>query len=581
MKKRIRGLSLLLLAISALWPIAASYADVKDDIDFALGLAKRKYFDMAREVRDSIEKNPAATVAEKAELQMVSAQILRLEAEADPDPEKREKLLEDAIGQLEKFIAGAQGSVQRITEARFTVGDLLTQRGRILTDRYQRETDPTQKAKFRQDAETRFKKAEDYFQKMIEYYEKLADEQGVAINDDVNLMEARRLLPTCKYFHSLLYGRGTPEQKKLLSEDPQVFPKGAVALFVEFIESYEGSLSAYEVSIYLGLCFLELGKLEESDIWFDHVTELKEEIEGVAEQHREMIWDVVFRAYYLKAKGLRGNGKHAAAVDTVNKMLATKKGAEKYDIVLAAMMEMAESLLVLRQADKAVETAMKVAASNSPVKNMAIEFVSKNSGGVEISPKGLLEMMRNSRAKKEYSKVIRQGRALLAVVARDNVEFVPEAYMAMGDSYFRLGRFHEAAFAFARVYEDFPTYADASKAAYGAVGAWNEISGITKNADDKRTYLDAVKVLDSKYGSTPEAKNAPYLMGRADELEGKFLDAAKNFERVPKEAGMYEEAFARLGYCFFKHASATYEASKKEKDETKKKTLADEALKTL
>ncbi len=564
-------------------------AKPKDDIEFALGLAKRRYFDMAEHVCEQVRKNPAATESDKAELQMVSGNILRLQADAENNPEKREQLLERAIRQFETFINGAAGSDERKTEARFTVGELLTQRGRVLGEKYRQETDPAAKANAREMADSRFKKAEEYFQKMIDFYLELADKKGVAIDDDINLMEARRLLPTCKYYHALLYERGSAEHKKLLSSDPAAMPKGAVALFLEFIESYEGMLSAYDSGIVLGLCYLELRNFEDADIWFNYATNLRDglkDAENISEQMKKAGWDIVYRGYYMKANGFREMGKFETVVNSVQDMRDSCPDALKYLFGKAALLEAAKAYVSLRQYEKAREVAEEILQNEpGPLINDVTRVIDEVArSGVGVSAKGLKQTMDKSYGEKRWQETVRRARTLLNALKKGDTDYstyAPEAYMAMGKSYFSQGRPLEAATAFARVYEDFPSHDQAPEAAFRAVVALNDIAATTKHPEDKKMYRTMLDLLDTKYPGKPQQKNVPYLKGREFEAEGKYLEAADNYARVEKEASMYEEAFARIGYCYYRHATKLYDDARKEKDETRKNGMVDECKKVF
>lgn len=548
-------------------------ADPKDDIEFALGLARRGYFEMAEQICEKVRKDPAATESDKAELQLVSGNILRLQAAAEGNAEKREQLLERAIQQFETFINGVAGSEERKMEARFTVGELLMQRGRVLGEKYKQETDPAARSRTREAATSRFKKAEEYLQKMIEFTVKEAERKKIPIEDDLDLMEARRLLPLCKYYHSLLYERGSAEHKKLLSGN-----EGAIQLLLEFVKSYEGLPSAYDAGIVLGLCYLEQSSFDDADTWFSYATDLKDslkEAEGISEQMKKIGWDIVYRGYYAKCKGFREVGKPDIAIKSYQELYESCPDMMKHLYGKAAALEGARAYLSLRQFEKAREIAEEVLASDpGPLAASATEIVDEvTRAGVGVSTRSLKQTMDKSYDERKWQETIRRARTLLNAVKKGDPDydvFVPAAYMAMGKSYYFQGRPLEAAAAFARLYEDFPTHPQAPEAAFKAVVALNDVASITKHPADRRAYRDILDVLDSRYRGHPHQKNVPYLQGREFELEGKYLEAADNYARVEETASMYEEAFARVGFCYYKHATGLFDAAKKEKDETKK-----------
>ncbi|MBI3271931.1 MAG: hypothetical protein HYZ53_23260 [Planctomycetes bacterium] len=566
------ALPALLLPLLYAPPVAAEGA-VDKEIDFARGLGRRQYFDWAEEVCLAIEKT--ATGPDKASVQLVRAEIIKGQAAGETDLKKKIEGIAKAIQALESFLS-SNPNHPLAEEAKFDIGDLYLQKGLFVITELKNPESAPKAGDLRKEGQDAFKQAKSYIEKMISQIRERMDKPDEKKNEEKNtvaLVTARyNLLKTCYYF-GMLYDAGSSERKDYHTK--------AKTHYMDFSFDYQDRIYYYIASIIGGLVYKELGEDKMAIGIFDAGIALRDSY--FDEKTRGYVLDdtaieILRDAFTTKTQAMIDMKDGKATVATVEEFFKTF-GPEWKKKPLGWYMDekKAEGYALLGDNKAAMDLVAEVLdkTKDGPEKihNDASALITKLGGSIEISADRLLQGAEGLAARgKEDEAIVEYRRVLLALKTKtdpESLKLTQRTWYRMAVAFDKLDRTYEAASIYQRIYTTWPDAAQnpyASKACLGTARSFTSMLASGDNAFDQEQYKKALKDLSEKYVSTEEGKMAPVLLGEKLSKEGKFVEAADQFARVPSNVGAYYvQCLFQVGYCWYQEGRRLW-TDKKESD---------------
>ena len=235
--------------LAALVVFAAMCADNpalagKKDYEFARGLLKRKWYDMAEKVfRELKDKGENDDLRRKGVLGCI--EVLKKRAEDEPDPETKKKLFNEAIKRYKDFLAGSAD-----INAQFNLAELLKTKGKEFIDLAREQEDAKEKADLQKEAQEAFIEAVDLIKGFVDKMQEIVKKKG-GIDELSN--EEKDQLQRGSFYHAELYYEMAKIYEGSLDKKMEFLNK-AIFLFEEFLWDWEGYVSAFHAYVNKGLC---------------------------------------------------------------------------------------------------------------------------------------------------------------------------------------------------------------------------------------------------------------------------------------------------------------------------------------
>lgn len=549
--------------------LIALSAHGEDDLSYARSLAERGYFDLAHEVCERIRTNPAAPADQKEALDVTLADILRRQAAAAKDPlESRDAVLESAAQLAERFAVNRPAS-PLAAEARLLAAEILRDRGRLWA----------QAAEGRREAAAR---AVAHFRAAEERLLALSSDRKAAgaPKDDSSYLRACYHLPLVRFDRALLTPPG-PERDALLAE--------VVKGMDEFRWAFDGFAAAYDLAIAEGLAAAELRAYAKAVEALDSTIALMD-----TEQIDETTRPLIFRAFWVKAKVLAAiedeelgrkwwpvacdAADRAEALAASAKELARRKvvphaaffdDAESRRFRMHAAVEKARALAKMGEKEAAVAAAQRAASTEGPWQDEACELLAHLAGGSDVPLPSRIVLLEGCIRREDWTGAMEQARLALDAckTPQEMRKHGVLAWIQMGIALQQLARYKEAAQAFEEVVRVYEVVSDASpeekeraaECAYRAASCWGKQSARSGDPLDDAAYERAVRLLADRFAASPYSANAAYIVAERLEGQGKWAEAAAQYERVPEGAEARDRALLRIGYCRYQLAQQAWE----------------------
>lgn len=543
---------------------SSAASDLSEELRFAEGLADRAYDDLAQDVCERVEKHPKADADVRAEILLIRGKIYRALATKTRDQDLRRSYLDKAAGVLDSFVS-SYPKHSRAPDATFEYGDLLREKGSSALDQLRAGVPESEQKKIREDGLQALKRARDYFEQLVSrYYPGFQQNDETAERAMVRAWHS--LIATC-YFQGVLHVKDESGRKEPLEY--------AIKQFEDLALEFETYPLFYDASIYVGMIWTELGNLDYAKRWFQAATGLRHL------ELSERTKTLVLKAYYVYAQTFRSIETAEAAkeaVRVVDEMLSVfgnpKAGVrvdlKKEPMVLASKLEKARALKRIDPTASAALLAELAQRKDRWGVQAQMELAKTGGVGGSQSPEIRLNVIEGLMNVGNYPDAIRQCQRLLGQARAEREKFAPVALHKLGLSYAALDRLYEAALAYQTVYREFPGHERAAECCYRATDAYNKMNALVENDFDRSRYDQILDELDKRYGNTPYAKNVPFLKAERLMTQGKYREAAEEYERVPKVAEAYEGSLAKKGYARYKQAT---EGAKKHPPETVRELL--------
>ncbi|MBI2932476.1 MAG: tetratricopeptide repeat protein [Planctomycetes bacterium] len=604
--------------LTVLWlgACAATPAASQDDYDLANALADRGWFDLAEELFQGIQNTASLQPDKRAEGAYGLARIKSMQAERETDPKKKAVIYDGAINAMREFIT-AHPNHRRRNEAYSDIGYLYQQKGKSLMSDHAKSDQ----------AEAAFGEAEKLFLELISSLKgkrperpemdgggrKPAgfDEKMAAFEDwEQRMMFAKYNYGISLFSHAETY-RDKPEKfdemKRILEDMVKYFEE-------DFMWDFEQYILAYDAFIYMGRAYqllaetargAQLAKAE--DYWkkcFNFIGKAKSLMAEKSLRANEGVREVALRATYYEMKARTAYGETRKGGAAAKQFIEAAKLAEdllKYypnarvdEMGRIIRIEQGRAYFKAGQIDKGrkVLEEIKKECPDTPLADTAIEIISEFVGDTDI---GVLvayaDSMLDTGGVKIFTAIAKYRRALTSIRRREDEPFIPHCWYRLGECYFELDRYWEAAAACSML-EKAPYVGTplGGKAALHKLASLQKIKDLTKQKPDADAYATFLDWATNKYPkevggrgirqSALELEKEGREKAAADKYGNEFEQAAQKWLTLAKDPGspFYGEALFTAGLDWYFHARELSKAAKTESDGMKASGVSQKAM---
>jgi len=554
-----------------------SQTQLQDDLDFAVDLARYRYFDLANEYVERIKSSPMSE-NEKSTLHMTTASILQLAADYSTDQEERYTSFNRAIEEFKGFIE-YNTYHPKYNEARIKLADVYQNLGRYLNDKRGRMTDDPEAAEtLKKEADQAYKECVQLLNDVVKSLRESSDNNqsaGQVEQAEKDLTEAQQAEYSkgIAYYHwGLTFDEGEFNREDYLDR--------CIETLDEYIwdadDTNFNSLWAY---VFQGRAYVEKGDLEDGldlvkdllnsergGITVDHTDDVGPEYKHFVTDLIEAATRLTARIYYL----LEDYDKADECVTILMKEFE-RKGFELSQVGNSARLFQARSIFDKGGPDnkaRAAEICNDVSEHN-PTNYIGYEArillneIINSSGGADIgvSPQVLMAAADGSKSQKNYFDAVLGYMKVLAAckTKQQTDEFESKTWLSIGQCYQLMKRHLEAAAAFEQGF----LKADKNKneITYESCALnWQNSLFIrqknTKDPFDEKRNRTAIQVLVSKNIKKDLqlmlAKEAFAKAMSAQTIEVKkeeFTKALNEFRSIDIKSKLYSTALIYQGRC--------------------------------
>jgi tetratricopeptide (TPR) repeat protein len=537
-----------------------------------------------------------ATGEEKAELEFIAADSLKVMAQQSNDPNML-KEYEDALKALQQKYPNHS----RASMAGLDTFNAAKDRALTLISRAKEETDAAKAAQLMQEGRRLFADNLEPLKKTIAEMTKAVDAfiekeaSGEALSEEQQEQKqetefqrdlAEFLLADAYASYASTFpegdaGRAENYRKALEGYEHQINMRGTFPHLLNF--AYVGRVDVQ----------IELGQLDDAIANARDLTAIEPPDPSAPKELLDHIKDICIRGYYGWVRALVKAGKFQEAVQAAAGIDEARyaQGWRDHPMGILLQFERAKAQAGAGQGAagaaelwSVIQQAMQVPDSEKiPGLGMsrigagacrALSELSDVSGG-EIYPPAMQYHVGIGYFLRQRSDLAIAGFKGVLVSARtpaERREWVPKAVKQIGNLLFEQNRFLEAALAYETVMTEFPDHPDASDAVKFALSAARRaIDQFGENPTNKQTPICALyNRIESGAAQNDPEQLAKVAMRTAGELHerGQWAEAADNYLKVPAEIPLegggkravtiYPNAVANAGYCYFQ----LYKASK-------------------
>ncbi len=528
----------------------------RDDAAFARALYRGGFADLAEGLCKTIEKKGGLSPEAKVGVTALHLDLRFDLAQKETDVTKRKDLLKGILDEKEELVRQFPGMKEGV-EAAETLPDVYRALGETITVAVQKTTDVAQVAQLQREGEQVYAQAEEKLKQRIAELE--PDHSATAA--DRLYTSYRYNLPRTYYYHSLLYPQGEFRKKQLLEM--------AIEGFQQFGLDYQENLLYYDGLIFEGLAAKDLDKKQDAIASFDEAIGVsqffKNEKTGKTELSLEAA-DVITRAALQKVLLQTEMKDYAGASATAKAYLEVvpEPAQTSGGLGLAVVAAQAEAELASGDTKSAAETAAKLVSMDEKGRwgekgrDLQAKLIS-GAGGGDIDAGAMLKIAAQRLSRGDDLSALRiahQGiDAAKGTPKEANVSC--EGYLLIGSIYASRGAgwLYEAALAYDTAYKGWPKAEKAPEALYQAMSAYQRLLSADKRPWFKKRYDDDAHTLATEYANSQRASYA-LLLG-ANQLfdDGKFLEAAAEYQKVQPNSPAYLEAQFRAGTCYLRQAN--------------------------
>lgn len=569
----------IVLTLLSLTAVSFAAPPRDDDFDFAQGLMDRKFYDLAREQFQRIISE-AKTTEQKANGELGLALLLKAQAGEMQNESKREPaevldVFQQAEDKFDSFLKTYPNHPKKV-DAQFEIGNLLRMKGAYLTRLVEEKADKAEE--YRAAADKAFGTAIDLFQEVSTRLEGREDPEA-----DWNRRKATYFHAVTHYDRGLLYPEGSSERRSLLEK--------SCDLLIDFIwDNEENILGGYAYFFY----GLAKAKLNEPNEALEYMKTLGSNY-GVPNREKDPatyeIWTELFMQTYYKlgeyCNQLGQQGDHdyrEDAVEQFEKMIERIPDVWDRKTGHFALLEYAKALSGLNEFNKAIQICSKVSARGEELSattdwGAATAFLANRllpeiiadaaAVGIEttLDPDNGMRAAMGKKLSREWNQAVRAFQGVIrAVRGKDNeTKYAPQAWMEIGECYYRAEKFREALIAYEHVADEWPNIPLAGDAAYYSYRAATALHAATKDPRDEELKKKKRGEFATKFKDHPRSIDLQYyeaadLISDADakRLAGDTKGAAEIYRQaldqlagVKPTSILYSKALARMGEVYF------------------------------
>jgi tetratricopeptide (TPR) repeat protein len=564
----------------ALVALHAAPLSAQDDGEFAQGLARRGFTDLAEEVFQKLSSRPGLTPEQRQAADFGMLTILVTALERTGDPRKRIEGSAEVVKKIEAWISANEQST-KVVEAYGQLSWVHQLVGR--TQLQLRDLAA---------AESAFGRAVDVCAKLIDVMKRRT--AGTTEGEAANRAREQLMFANYQYIAAQF------SRIEALKENPAASFKTVESrlpqlekFFEEFMWDYENFLLALDGSTYMGRIYQALaemaagaGDTESSEkYWkrcFNWIGRGKGPFRDKRYRGDPEVNEVGLRAFYYELSAKIGYGSllrprggpykkmFEDAIALGEEALSLSPTARHSQWGVSILLDMVKAYMGLGEGEKARAITNELVGLKDPKIRKQVQQVMGEYGGV-LPVKDRFLIAEESYARGSYYTAARLYQDIVSELEPGNEYFV-RCWLRIGDCYYLTGRYFEAVLAlseFLRLDMQSEVAKDAATKKSRALGA---LAKLTKDAGIKKSKDDFDRVMAQKGWLAEEEAR-----GQAIQLErqGKHAEAATEWARLAKGASpeVQVEALARVAFNRYKLAEPHLA------DEAKAKPLIQESIK--
>jgi tetratricopeptide (TPR) repeat protein len=527
----------------------------RDDAAFARSLYRNGFADLAEGLCKTIEKKGGLSPEAKVGVTALHLDLRFDLAQKETDVTKRKELLKAILDEKEELVRQYPGMKEGV-EAAETLPDVYRALGETITVAVQKTSDVAQVAQLQREGEQIYAQAEEKLKQRISELE--PDHSSTSA--ERLYMSYRYNLPRTYYYHSLLYPAGEFRKKQLLEQ--------AVEGFQQFGLDYQDNLLYYDGLIFEGLAAKDLDKKQDAIASFDEAIGVSQAFVNPKTNKVELSLeaaDVISRAALQKVLLQTEMKDYAGATATAKAFLEVvpEPAQTTGGLGLAVIAAQAEAELASGDTKSAADTAAKLVSMDEKGRwgekgrEIQAKLIGQSTGDIDAGAILKIAAQRLSRGDDITAiRIAHQGiDAAKGSPKEANVSC--EGYLLIGSAFANRGPgwSFEASQAFDTAYKSWPKAEKAPEAVYQAMITYSRLYSLDKRPWFKKRTDDAAKVLTTEYAAHPRASYALLNAGKQLGDEGKFLEAAAEYQKVQPTAASYLEAQFRAGTSYLQQAS--------------------------
>ncbi|MBI5361449.1 MAG: outer membrane protein assembly factor BamD [Planctomycetes bacterium] len=400
-------------------------------------------------------------------------------------------------------------------------------------------------------------------------------------------MMSRYNIISLLYKQSSIYPDGGPNARKLCEK--------ALECVSEFVWDYDSYIIMNYVRVIEAMCQYRLGKAEDAVLTMQGVFALESDAQLYKHPAAK---DIIIHAYRSKLDVLLKFAEKDSA--QCNEVIKTVDALMSYVDRLVAEKAFPgldrEGPVVYMRLDRAVakyrlgdiETAINEMSDIAKISAMWDRYIGYRLSKPDIKVDGdsepaiLKGKIDGSMISVDYSEAFLYCMYLARskkLNDKNKEEYMPYVFRKIADIYAAREQYYESAVALEMVYKIFGKryHLSADAELYNAAMLFLKENAFCENAYDQKRSEEILKYLAANYPQSPYTANTPFPSAKSLESQGKHIEAAAVYAKVDRSSDNYEEALARIGYCYYHH----YKKIGKNAGLADRKKFLDEALKAF
>lgn len=552
---------------------------VADDVEykFAKGLAELGYHDLAADRFEVVRENLQPGTADYyiVTLDLADAYEGAVDIAVEPDEKLRYARL--ARAEIERLL-GTELPEQRRNDLNVQYGKMLLRQGQLMTDVLARDPEGIDAEAIRTESRELLQRAMEAFEEASAGYEKIVAEveEMARLTDEDRERRNYSLQQQVVTANEIGWINFRLAELYAETEEAELREQSlrrAVEIFEELSEEREDMVAGVSSTLGLGRALHDLGETEKAVEAYEKV--LTTEARGDAQ--RSLVELQQFSLYY-RAEALNDLENFEQAIRSLNSLYelkrqhpevhgvemdavimelgrtyarhaeslerqATQKEEEGEADVAAALREQSRSRF--KQAADAVSgLAQRPGPYSRPALRNMGEWLAKSGEDVQDSSAGWFAEGERLFDAKEFIEAADAYRRAIAAAgdSREERKIQQDSWLRMGQAYATAERFYEAGLALGQAARLYPGEWFAENAAQHSsilLGAVYQQGGTPFESD---AYIDAQQFLVENFPDNAVAQRAAVRLGDLQRNRGRYLEAAKAYEQVPRESPFYERA---------------------------------------
>jgi|GEM_PF-3226691 len=561
---------------------------VQDDLEFAMEMARYRYFDLANEYVEQVKRG-RMTPEDQATLLLTNAQVLRWAAEFSSNRAERAKFYDEAIVQFKEFTEYNTDHPD-FNRARIDLAVLYQSHGQFVKEEKEATEVPEQRDELKTSAESSFREATLMFNDVARELRKrydvyLSDGQEDEANRTMRqALEAEYKKGVAFYSWALIYDEGDFNRGDYLQR--------TIDTLDEYIwQAPENDFWTLWAYLYQSKAYLELGEYVQALDMAKQITDpdvgisledpekkkLDESYVDLAPEFLKLITDLVESAYMQQALIHNEQSDYDTAVAAIGALssIFERCGLTMSQIGDRAVLVQADAYLQLGKVDLAAEVAKDVSDRNAGnrVGDEAKVFIQKllasaptgsaagkGADSITISPDIFYAAAEGAKLEQKYHQAIKAYYRVFDALKTVDQEkdYIAKIWYSIGQCYDQLRRPLEASVAFKAGF--FSQFAKADEDLYDRNGNNWYLATSKRFKETQHSYDEAImKTARETLVNAGVKTDLLYFIAKEkfdraqtakdEERTSLVNDAIDSFRDVKKTSVYYEKSLIYLARC--------------------------------